>query len=95
MKATKVKEQEEHVCPVWVGHLLASPVRKLIDNPEKILSPYVKKGMNVLDAGCAMGFFSIPMAKMVGKNGKVISVDLQEKMISNLERKIKKSKLRT
>ena len=25
----------EHVCPVWVGYLLASPLRKLIQNPRK------------------------------------------------------------
>ena len=47
----------EHVCPVWVGYLLASPVRKLFDNPEKVLAPYVKEGMTVLDVGSAMGFF--------------------------------------
>ena len=66
---------EEHVCPVWVGYLLASPVRKLIQNPKKLLSPYVEEGMTVLDAGCAMGFFSLPMARMVGPNGKVICGD--------------------
>jgi len=40
-----------HVCPVWVGYLLASPLRKLLQNPDKILAPYVKPGMTVLDVG--------------------------------------------
>ncbi|MBW1867352.1 MAG: methyltransferase type 11, partial [Deltaproteobacteria bacterium] len=39
----------EHVCPVWVGYLLASPLRKIFQNPDKILSDYVKEGMKVLD----------------------------------------------
>jgi len=83
----------EKVCPVWVGYLLASPVRKLLQNPEKILSPYVKQGMNVLDAGSAMGFFSLPLARMVGPNGKVICVDMQEKMIQSLKKRARKAGL--
>ncbi|RKZ09852.1 methyltransferase type 11 [Candidatus Fermentibacteria bacterium] len=80
----------EHLCPVWVGYLLASPLRKLLDNPENRLSPYVSKGMTVMDVGCAMGFFSIPMAEMVGPGGRVICIDLQEKMVQKLYRKAKK-----
>jgi len=81
------------VCPVWVGYLLASPVRKLLQNPEKILSPYVKQGMKVLDVGSAMGFFSLPLARMVGPNGKVICVDMQEKMIQSLKKRARKAGL--
>jgi len=40
--------------------------------------------MTVLDIGCGMGFFSIPLAPMVGPNGKVIWVDMQEKMLQLL-----------
>ena len=81
----------EKVCPVWVGYLLASSVRKLFDNPQKILSPYVEKGMKVLDIGCAMGFFSLPLAQMVGADGKVICVDVQEKMLRSLEKRAQKA----
>jgi ubiquinone/menaquinone biosynthesis C-methylase UbiE len=84
---------EEHVCPVWVGYILASPVRKWFQNPKKLLSPYIEEGMTALDAGCAMGFFSLPMARMVGPNGKVICVDLQEEMIAALEKRARKAGL--
>lgn len=80
----------EHVCPVWIGYLLASPVRKLLQNPHKILRPYVKSGMAVMDIGCAMGFFSLPMARLAGDKGQVISVDLQEKMLAGLERRARR-----
>lgn len=83
----------EHVCPVWVGYLLASPVRKLLQNPKKILSPYVKEGMNVIDIGCAMGFFSLPLAEMVGTDGRIICVDMQEKMIKALEKRARRKGL--
>ena len=81
------------VCPVWVGYLLASPVRRLYQNPENILSPYVDESMKVLDIGCAMGFFSLPLARMVGASGKVVCVDLQEKMIQSLEKRARKAGL--
>jgi ubiquinone/menaquinone biosynthesis C-methylase UbiE len=84
---------EHHVCPFWVGYLLASPLRKLLQNPKKILEPYINEGMTVADIGCAMGFFSLPFAKMVGPNGKVICVDVQEKMIRSLEKRAQKAGL--
>jgi ubiquinone/menaquinone biosynthesis C-methylase UbiE len=84
----------KRVCPVWVGYLLASPIRKLFQNPQRILSPYVENGMKVLDVGCAMGFFSLPLAQMVGSTkGKVICVDVQEKMIRSLEKRARKAGL--
>ena len=83
----------EKVCPVWVGYLLASPVRKLLQNPKDILAPYVEEGMKVLDIGCAMGFFSLPLARMIGLSGKVICVDLQEKMINSLKKRAQKAGL--
>jgi len=81
----------ESVCPVWVGHILASPFRKLIQNPERILEPYLKNGMMVLDIGSAMGFFSLPMAKMVSPNGRVICVDMQENMLTGLKKRASKA----
>jgi ubiquinone/menaquinone biosynthesis C-methylase UbiE len=83
----------DHVCPVWVGHLLANPLRKLLQNPKKILRPYVQEGMTALDIGCAMGFFSLPLAEMVGSQGKVICIDMQDQMIKSLDRRAVKAGL--
>lgn len=81
------------VCPAWLGYFLASPMRKLIQSPQTILTPYVKEGMTVLDIGCGMGFFSIPLAQMVGATGKVICVDMQEKMLKGLYKRAQKARL--
>ncbi len=81
------------VCPVWIGWLLASPVRKLVQNPEKILRPYIKEGMTVIEPGSAMGFFSLPAAKMVGPAGKLVCIDLQEKMLASLRKRATKAGL--
>jgi ubiquinone/menaquinone biosynthesis C-methylase UbiE len=81
------------VCPYWVGYLLISPLRRLFHNPEEILSPFVTTRMTVLDIGAAMGFFTLPLAGMVGPNGKVVSVDVQEKMLLSLQKRALKSKV--
>ena len=49
--------------------------------------------MKVLDVGSAMGFFSLPLAQMVGSKGKVICVDVQGKMIQTLEKRARKAGL--
>jgi ubiquinone/menaquinone biosynthesis C-methylase UbiE len=64
-------------------------MRKLFHEPEKILNPYLQDGMTAIDIGCGMGFFSIGMAKLVGENGLVISVDLQQKMLDVLRKRAK------
>jgi ubiquinone/menaquinone biosynthesis C-methylase UbiE len=76
-----------HVCPWWLGPLLASPLRRLFESPEKILAPHVSPGMTVLEPGCGMGFFSLPLARLVGPAGKVLCVDLQPRMIEGLRRR--------
>jgi ubiquinone/menaquinone biosynthesis C-methylase UbiE len=84
---------KKHVCPWYLGYLLANPLRRLYQNPEKILSPYIKQGMKVLEVGPGMGFFSLPMAMLVGASGRIFCVDLQEKMLQNLQRRAKKANL--
>lgn len=62
-------------------------VRKLVQNPYKIVGGYIKEGQTVLDLGCGPGVFSIAMAEMVGEKGTVISVDIQDEMLQMLKRK--------
>ncbi|MCP4643767.1 MAG: class I SAM-dependent methyltransferase [bacterium] len=83
----------DHVCPVWVGHLLACPLRKFLQNPKTLLGPHVREGMTALDIGSAMGFFSLPMANMVGPDGKVVCIDMQEKMLTSLQRRARRAGL--
>lgn len=84
---------KRHVCPWWIGYFLLNPLRKLMENPEKILSQHISEGMTVMDFGSAMGYFSIPAAKIVGKTGKVLCVDIQERMLASLKKRAKKKGL--
>jgi len=77
----------DHCCPFWMGYVLSNPLRKLFQDPEKLLAPYLSKGMTGLDLGCGLGFFSLPMARLTGPSGRVIAVDVQEKMLGVLRKR--------
>ena len=81
------------VCPWWLGYLLASPIRRLSQNPARIVAPYVREGMTVLEPGPGMGFFTLDLARRVGPSGRVVAVDIQPKMLSVLERRARKAGL--
>ena len=85
--------ERNRVCPVELANSLDSGLRMWLQNPIKIISPYVREGMVVLDIGCGPGFFSVEMAKLVGDRGKIISADLQEGMLKKLRNKIKGTEL--
>jgi ubiquinone/menaquinone biosynthesis C-methylase UbiE len=81
------------ICPHWVGYLLLNPLRKFLENPEKVLGRFVKEGMTVLEPGCGMGYFTLPLARMVGAKGRVIAVDIQRKMLAGLSKRAQKAGL--
>ncbi len=88
-----MSNRSNRVCPVERAGSLDNRIRRWLQNPQKILSPYIEEGMTVLDAGCGPGFFSIDMAQMAGKSGRVIASDLQEGMLGKVRDKIKGTEL--
>jgi ubiquinone/menaquinone biosynthesis C-methylase UbiE len=81
----------QHVCPWWLGWLIDNPLRRLLHHPEKILRPYVRPGMTVIDVGCGRGMFSIALAKLVGEEGRVIAADLQPQMLDAVMRRARRA----
>jgi ubiquinone/menaquinone biosynthesis C-methylase UbiE len=79
---------KNRVCPVELAGSLDNKIRKWFQNSQKILTPYIKEGIKVLDIGCGPGFFTIELAKMVGNTGKVLAVDLQAGMLQKIKSKI-------
>jgi ubiquinone/menaquinone biosynthesis C-methylase UbiE len=76
-----------HRCPAWLSFALESRLRHLAHNPVKLLGPWLKEGQTALDMGCGPGYFTLPMAHMVGDTGKVIAVDIQEAMLERVRRR--------
>jgi ubiquinone/menaquinone biosynthesis C-methylase UbiE len=76
-----------HTCPWWFGYFLLNPLRRFGQRPARVLAPFVRPGMLVVEPGCGMGFFTLDLVRMVGPEGRVVAIDLQEKMLAGLRRR--------
>jgi len=76
-----------HICPAWLSFMLDARFRRLVHKPEKIIGEYLHPGDTAIDIGCGSGYFTLPMAKIVGEHGRIIAVDMQEKMLAKVEHK--------
>ena len=76
-----------HVCPRWLCFTFDNYFRRLIHKPERIVKAYIREGDRVLDVGPGIGFFTIPMAQMVGDRGQVIAADIQEEMLAAINKR--------
>lgn len=89
----RVLFRERHTCPWWLCFTFDNPLRRLIQDPALILQGLVQPGQTVLDIGCGMGYFSLPMARLVGQDGEVICIDMQTGMLEAARRKAGKAGL--
>ena len=81
------KHFENHTCPWWFIGTFDNPLRRLTQRPEPILEGLVREGQTVLDVGPGMGYFTIPLARIVGESGTVVAADLQPQMLAGLRRR--------
>jgi 2-polyprenyl-3-methyl-5-hydroxy-6-metoxy-1,4-benzoquinol methylase len=81
----------KHVCPSWLCFTFDNALRKIFHDPGKIMAPYIRPGATVVDIGPGKGFFTIPMCRLVGGaqggEGRVIAVDIQERMLKAIQRR--------
>jgi ubiquinone/menaquinone biosynthesis C-methylase UbiE len=77
--------KNHEIYPVERAGHLSGAVRKLFHPPDRLLRPYILERDTVLDFGCGPGYFSLPMARIVGEGGTVIAVDVQEGMLDLLK----------
>lgn len=73
------------VCPASYAGFLSTGLRRLVQNPDKILGEFTQEGQACLDIGCGPGFFTLALARIVGAEGRVIAVDLQQEMLDKLK----------
>ena len=79
-----------HVCPWWLAYTFDHRLRLWVHNPEKLFGKYVKPDMTVVDLGCGLGFNSMGLAGLVGNSGKVVALDIQQKMLDVMMKRAKK-----
>jgi len=81
---------KKHVCPWWLCFTFDNPLRRIFHDPVDMLGPYLHRGDTAIDIGPGMGYFSIPMAELVGPAGRVTAIDIQPKMLSALMERAQK-----
>ena len=75
--------------PVFIGPFLDSDIRRKLQPPDKVIERSgIKRGMKLLELGCGSGAFTPFVAKALGEQGKLYAVDIQPKMLEQLERKL-------
>jgi ubiquinone/menaquinone biosynthesis C-methylase UbiE len=90
---TNMSNVQAMVCPWWLSFTVNNFARRWIQDPQRILEPFIRTGQVAADIGCGPGFFTLDMARLVGDRGKVIAVDLQQKMLEIVQRRAEKADL--
>jgi ubiquinone/menaquinone biosynthesis C-methylase UbiE len=80
-------DKADRVCPWWMCFTFDNFLRRRLQNPSKIMTPYIKEGWKVLDVGPGMGYFTISIAQLVGPSGKVTAADLQQQMLNAISKR--------
>jgi len=63
----------------------------LLSNPRRLLKNIpLKEGMTVVDYGCGIGRYTLPVAELIGLKGKVFAVDIQPLAIKTVKEKAAK-----
>ncbi len=66
---------------------LTRPERAHEERPDRVVSALkIPKGATVVDLGAGVGYFTWRLARRVGPSGKVIAVDIQQRMLDLLAR---------
>ncbi|MBI5070941.1 MAG: methyltransferase domain-containing protein [Deltaproteobacteria bacterium] len=81
----------DHVCPWWFVWTFDNPLRRMIHDPEQILGGLVRPGDTAVDVGCGRGYFTVPLAGLVGPGGRVVAVDLQDEMLAGVRRRAERA----
>jgi ubiquinone/menaquinone biosynthesis C-methylase UbiE len=76
----------------WMISLMHdNPLLPHLKNPYRSLETAgLKSGQKVIEVGCGPGFFTIPAAKMVGDNGIIYAVDVNQRANKRVEEKMRK-----
>src|SRR5512135_861184 len=78
-------------CPAWLSFTLTNVFRRMAQDPVRILRPFLRDGDTALDIGSGPGFFTVPMARMVGEHGLVVAVDVQQEMLDRTRRRAERA----
>ena len=78
-----------------VSLLHDNSILPIFRSPEKLLAAAeLGAGQSVLEVGCGPGFFTIPVAKVVGELGIIYAVDVHPAAIARVKERIESGRIR-
>jgi ubiquinone/menaquinone biosynthesis C-methylase UbiE len=74
----------------WTGaEWLMRETREKEENSSVLMQQFqLQEGDRACDLGCGNGYYTLPMARMVGETGQVLAVDIQPQMLNLLEARL-------
>jgi ubiquinone/menaquinone biosynthesis C-methylase UbiE len=74
--------------PEFAANIIDNPLRRRIQPPDEMpIRQGIEPGMMVLEVGPGNGTYTVATARRVGESGKVITVDIEPKMIERVNRR--------
>ena len=91
----KWSRRHELPCPAWLSWMVEwdNPFARTHRARFIVEHLQVEPGMSVLDAGCGPGRLTLPLAREVGPQGRVVAMDVQEGMLSRTREKVQAENL--
>jgi ubiquinone/menaquinone biosynthesis C-methylase UbiE len=75
--------------PQWMANLIDHPLRRKFQPPyETAVRHGIEPGMTVLEVGPGSGTYTVGAAQRLGEKGKLVTIDIEPKMIERTERKL-------
>jgi ubiquinone/menaquinone biosynthesis C-methylase UbiE len=72
--------------PQYFANLIDNPIRRRIQPPDETAIRHgIKPGMTILEVGPGNGTYTIAAARRVGDKGKLVTIDIEPKMIQRVE----------
>jgi ubiquinone/menaquinone biosynthesis C-methylase UbiE len=104
--ASDPPKPQEEARKTYLGRIVAKPmshlgaswlIRPERDEEERASESFqqlkLTKGMTVCDMGCGNGYWTLPMARDIGSDGRVLAVDIQREMLQKLRQRSSRAKL--
>lgn len=66
---------------------------ELLPAKQTLINLDLQKNDIMADIGCGVGYFTIPAAKIVGKNGRIFAMDIFPEMLHDVQIKIKENNI--
>ena len=77
-----------HRTPGWLMAAFDATIRPLLWDPCKIVGPHLEPGRAVADIGCGAGYYAPALSSLIGADGELFLVDVQEDMLERAMKRV-------